>query len=231
MAESSTTLASPLTLPCGTTIPNRLTKAAMTECLADHLSRPTPALCRLYERWSEGGTGLLLTGNVQVDRRYMERPGNVAIDGPQDAEARAALAALARAGQKHRGSKIFVQLGHAGRQSNGAVNMSPVGPGNVRLANLPKAMFGAPRALTHDEIGDVVARMAAAARVVRETGFDGVQIHAAHGYLLSSFLNPVANNRPDCPPARQSSAEHLIATKALRRCTTATARILIVLSR
>ena len=91
----------------------------MTECLADPLSRPTPALCRLYERWSEGGTGLLITGNVQVDRRYMERPGNVAIDGPQDADARAALARFAAAGQAHRGSKIFVQLGHAGRQSNG----------------------------------------------------------------------------------------------------------------
>ena len=83
-------LGAPLTLRCGLVLPNRLAKAAMTEALADDWGRATPALERLYELWSKGGAGLLLTGNVQVDRRYVERPGNVCVDGPQDAVGAAA---------------------------------------------------------------------------------------------------------------------------------------------
>ena len=93
-----TTIASPLTLPCGATLANRLAKGAMTEGLADPKNHATSELATLYRRWSEGGAGLLLTGNVQVDRRYMERPGNVAIDGFQSNEAIAALRAYAQAG-------------------------------------------------------------------------------------------------------------------------------------
>eukprot|EP01083_Nonionella_stella_P210418 761790_1 len=84
--EQKIAIDSPITLPCGVQLPNRLAKAAMTECLADELSRPTAELFRLYETWSRGGTGLLITGNVQIDRRYVERPGNVAIDGKQNEE-------------------------------------------------------------------------------------------------------------------------------------------------
>lgn len=185
----------PLTLPCGATIPNRLAKAAMTEALADDYGRSTEKLAALYERWSKGGAGLLITGNIQVDRRYIERPGNVCIDGDQDEESLAALRALAKAGQRH-GSRIYVQLGHAGRQSNGMVNMEPVGPGDVRIG-MPKASFGTPRPLTRDEIGDVRDRFVHAAKVCQACGFDGIQLHGAHGYLLSSFLNPLANNRKD----------------------------------
>ena len=104
------------------------------------------------------------------------------------------LKAWAKAGKSHNDSKIFVQLSHAGRQSNGMINMTPVGPGNIRL-DLPKAIFGTPRALTVDEIEDVKNKFVSAARVCKECGFDGIQIHSAHGYLLSSFLNPLANNR------------------------------------
>lgn len=117
----SSPLASPLTLACGVTIPNRLVKAAMTESLADEWGRSTDKLCNLYKVWSEGGSGLLITGNVQVDRRYIERPGNVCIDGPQDEKQLECLRQYAKAAQSG-GSKVFVQLGHAGRQSNGMVS-------------------------------------------------------------------------------------------------------------
>ena len=73
-------LSQPLALPCGARLHNRLAKAAMTEGVADDLLRATPRHETLYRRWSEGGTGLLLTGNVQVDRTDLERPGNVALD-------------------------------------------------------------------------------------------------------------------------------------------------------
>jgi 2,4-dienoyl-CoA reductase-like NADH-dependent reductase (Old Yellow Enzyme family) len=194
----------PLTLRCGLTLPNRIAKAAMTEGLADDNSSPSPELLRLYEEWSAGGSGLLITGNVQVDRRYLERPGNVAIDGPQSEAQLHALSAMAQAAKKHCGCKCIVQLGHAGRQTNAMTNLSPVGPGNVPMTRphglpslLAKGFFGPPRALTATEIEDVVRRFASAAIVCKEAGFDGVQVHAAHGYLISSFLNPNANNRPE----------------------------------
>ena len=71
----------PLELPCGVILPNRLLKSAMTEGLANSKDQATPRLAALYKRWAEGGTGTLVTGNVMVDRRFLERPGNVVIDG------------------------------------------------------------------------------------------------------------------------------------------------------
>merc|ERR1719215_472169 len=99
----------------------------MTEGLADELSRATDQHCQLYRVWSEGGTGLLITGNIQVDRRYLERPGNIVIEGEQDAEARRRLTAMAQAAQSCHDSKCWVQLGHAGRQCDPITNMEPVG--------------------------------------------------------------------------------------------------------
>src|SRR5688572_2236470 len=105
-------LAQLLRLPCGTVLPNRLAKAAMTEGLADQRLRSTPRLERLYRLWSEGGTGLLLTGNVHIDRFCLERPGNVAIDGNGGLPE---LQAWARAGTAG-GNQLWMQLAHAGRQ-------------------------------------------------------------------------------------------------------------------
>ena len=103
-------LAQPLHLPCGATLPNRLVKAAMTEGLATSRGVPTPELERLYGLWSDGGAGTLLTGNIQIDRKHLERPGNVIIDGEADAELRSALASWARAGTRQ-GNHLWAQLG------------------------------------------------------------------------------------------------------------------------
>eukprot|EP01083_Nonionella_stella_P094660 265656_1 len=193
----SLTLASPIELPCGLQLPNRLAKAAMTEGLADGLSRPTPELCRLYETWSKGETGLLITGNVQVDRRYLERPGNVCIDGAQSDAQLKLLKQYAASGQKYNDSKIFVQLSHAGRQTIALVNKSPIAPSAVPLKIVPKSFIGKSTAMTLDDIQDVKQRFINAAKVCKDCGFDGIQVHAAHGYLLSSFMNPIANKRTD----------------------------------
>jgi 2,4-dienoyl-CoA reductase-like NADH-dependent reductase (Old Yellow Enzyme family) len=184
-------LAQPLKLPCGATLPNRLCKAAMTEGLADPQLRATDRLANLYRRWSEGGAGLLLTGNVQIDRRVLERPGNVAIDGNGGIEQ---LKAWARAGTIG-GNHLWMQISHAGRQSPRYVVSHPVGPSDVQLDLLGN--YGRPRALTEAEILDFIQRFAKVATVARETGFTGVQIHSAHGYLLSSFLSPITNRRSD----------------------------------
>lgn len=190
-----TNISSPLTLPCGAVLKNRIAKGAMTEGLADPLNRATDRHVRLYQRWADGGSGMLLTGNVQVDGRYLERPGNVVIEGPQSNEQLSALAAYAQAGTRN-GTHLWMQLSHAGRQTPAAVSSEPVAPSAIEV-KMPGGQFGKPRALTGDEIRDIIQRFAFAAGVARDTGFTGVQVHAAHGYLISEFLNPLVNQRTD----------------------------------
>lgn len=189
------TIADSITLPCGVRLKNRLVKAATTEGLADERNQATPRLERLYRRWAEGGAALLITGNIQIDRRYLERPGNVAIDGPQDTEALRRLEAFAAAATGA-GAEIMAQLSHAGRQTPIYVNRTPAAPSAVAL-DLPGGQFGRPRALGADEILDIIARFANAASVCKATGFSGVEVHAAHGYLISEFLSARANLRTD----------------------------------
>jgi 2,4-dienoyl-CoA reductase-like NADH-dependent reductase (Old Yellow Enzyme family) len=188
-------LAAALTLPCGATLPNRIAKGALTEGLATGDGVPTPELERLYRLWSQGGAGMLLTGNVQIDRQHLERPGNVIIDGPPDTAMRVALARWAKAGTDA-GNHLWMQISHAGRQTQASINKTPKAPSAVKLG-LPSGQFGEPVALTEDEIIALIGRFATTAEAAREAGFTGVQVHAAHGYLLSSFLSPRSNVRTD----------------------------------
>ena len=184
-------LTEPLTLPCGAVLPNRLAKSAMTEGLADASARANARHARLYRRWSEGGVGLLITGNVMVDWRYLERPGNVVIE---DGSGKGELARWAEAGTVA-GGHLWVQLSHAGRQCSRMSNPRPLAPSAVQLKL--GGFFGRPRALTEPEILDIVERFGRAAGVVERAGFTGVQIHGAHGYLASQFLSPRVNRRDD----------------------------------
>jgi len=188
-------LSSALKLPCGVSLPNRISKAAMTEGLADTWGRPTDELNRLYGLWSDGGAGMLLSGNIQIDMNHLERPGNVVIDREPDADMITRLKALTAAGTRA-GNHFWAQISHAGRQTQKIVNKNPKAPSAITLG-LPGGQFGKPVALTVNEIKELTQRFAMAARVCKETGFTGVQVHAAHGYLLSSFLNPRANQRQD----------------------------------
>ncbi len=184
------TLASALTLPCGAELPNRIAKAAMSEQLGDRANRPTQQLDRLYERWGRGGAGLVVTGNVMVDRRHVGEPRNVVVEDGRDLPALRRWAAAGRAG----GAALWVQVNHPGRQALRIAGSHPVGPSAV-APKLPGAVT--PRALTGGEIEQIVARFATTAAVVRDAGFDGVQLHGAHGYLISQFLSPRANVRDD----------------------------------
>lgn len=188
-------LSQPLLLPCGATLPNRIAKAAMTEGLADTHLRATERHVRLYRAWSEGGAGLLLTGNVMIDRRVMERPANVAIDPARpDIEAMTRLKAWARAGTVN-GNHLWMQISHAGRQSPKYIAHEPLAPSEVQLKLAGN--YRRPRALREPEILDLIQRIAQVASTAREAGFTGVQIHSAHGYLISSFLSPLTNRRTD----------------------------------
>jgi len=189
----------PLTLPCGLTAPNRIAKAAMTEGLADVVDGTGglagERIAHCYRTWAAGGAGLLITGNIMVDGRYRERPANVVVDGEQNERQRAGLRQFAEAA-KSGGGLALAQISHAGRQSPKSIAPEPVGPSAVKV-KLPGGLFGTPRALTDDEILDVIDRFATTAAELCAAGFDGVQVHSAHGYLLSEFLNPRVNRRDD----------------------------------
>ncbi len=188
-------LADPLTLPCGAVLPNRLSKAAMTEGLATPDGRPTPELERLYGIWSDGGCGMLLSGNIIIDKDHLERPGNVVIEQEPDADMAARLARWAKAATRN-GNHFWAQISHGGRQTQKVVNPNPKSSSDVALA-LPGGQFGKPTPLTKDEISDLVDRWAIASKACQDAGFTGVQVHGAHGYLISQFLSPRVNLRTD----------------------------------
>lgn len=187
-------LRQPLVLP-HEVLPNRLAKAAMTEGLANPDGTPSEALIRLYQGWARGAAGLHITGNVLIDRAHLERPGNVVLDGQLDTAGRGALCRWAEA-IRSQGAGAWMQLNHAGRQTMASVNPTPLAPSAVPLG-LPGKHFGRPTPMTEADITTVIQRFGDAAAVARDCGFTGVQVHAAHGYLLSQFLSPLANQRTD----------------------------------
>jgi 2,4-dienoyl-CoA reductase-like NADH-dependent reductase (Old Yellow Enzyme family) len=186
MASPTFAFAEPLALT-SERLPNRLAKAAMTEGLSDSKGRASAALVRLYEAWGAGGAGLLITGNVQIDPRHLERPGNVILAGSQDAESKAALkrwSQAARAG----GAGLWMQLSHAGRQTPSLVNPTPKAPSAIPLA-LRGKQFGNPVPLTGAEISVLISRFAEAAGVAR----DGLYRRAnSCGARLSHFAISLA---------------------------------------
>ena len=191
----TTQLADTLRLPCGAVLPNRIAKAAMTEGLATPDGRPTPELERLYGIWSDGAAGMLLSGNIIVDKDHLERPGNVVIEAKPDADMAARLASWAKAATRN-GNHFWAQISHGGRQTQKLVNPQPKSASDVALA-LPGGQFARPVPLTVEEIAELVRRWAIAAGACKDAGFTGVQVHGAHGYLVSQFLSPRVNLRTD----------------------------------
>jgi 2,4-dienoyl-CoA reductase-like NADH-dependent reductase (Old Yellow Enzyme family) len=218
MTTSTTDLAQPLTLPNGQRLPNRIAKSAMSERLADASHAPSEELVRLYERWGRGGTGLLITGNVMVDPSARGESGNVAIE---DRKHLPELQAWARAAQAD-GARIWMQINHPGRQSPRDLSPTPVSASAVAMTGIKRMMFAKPRALSSEEIEAILRRFATTAAVAQEAGFDGVQIHGAHGYLISQFLSPLTNRREDdwggdAPRRRRFAIEVVRAVRAAVR--------------
>lgn len=189
-------LFSPFDIRGKATAPNRLLKSAMSEVLArdgEHL--PTEKHCRLYRRWAEGGTGVLVTGNVMIDRRALGEPGNVVLEDDAHLDRFVAWVEAVRAG--HPATQFWMQINHPGKQSPKFLTPEPVAPSAVPLGHGLDKAFAAPRALEAEEIEALVRRFATTARLAKEAGWDGVQIHGAHGYLVSQFLSPHHNRRTD----------------------------------
>ena len=186
-------LFTPITLPNGTTIKNRFFKSAMSEGMGTRDFQPKKNIATLYKRWAEGGTGLIITGNIMVDPKGTAEPGNIVFDKNSNMEI---LKNWAKQGQQH-GAKVMVQLNHPGKQAPKTVSKQTVAPSAVPLGNELNKLFSTPRALTTSEVEELVQKFVTSAKVAKEAGFSGVQIHAAHGYLISQFLSPHDNRRTD----------------------------------
>ncbi|MEI8159251.1 MAG: NADH:flavin oxidoreductase/NADH oxidase family protein [Burkholderiales bacterium] len=187
-------LAQTLKLANGAVVKNRLFKSAMSEALGTRQGAPTPELNHLYQAWAEGGIGLCVTGNVMIDHGALGEPGNVVIADDRDLRA---LKEWAEAATRN-GTQCWVQLNHPGKQSPKGLNKGgTVSPSAVPFGREMQAFFATPRELTDADVRALVQRFGEAAKVVKSAGFSGVQIHGAHGYLVSQFLSPLHNVRTD----------------------------------
>ena len=175
-----------LVLPCGAVLKNRLAKSPMTDSLANGEGDPTEGQLRLYERWAEGGTSLSMIGEVQVDPRFPENPGNLVLGAHSDQQALQSLVKRALI----EGAHFWPQLGHAGARSHPSVS-EPKGPSALDIDGLQCA------GMSVDDIQELPSMYARAAVHAKNAGFSGVQIHAGHGWLLSQFLSPLFNRRSD----------------------------------
>lgn len=183
-----------LILPCGAQLKNRLAKSAMSENMCPKNHSPTNQLILAYQQWANGGAGLIITGNIMVDRNAIAEPGNVLVDNKGNFALLKDWASVV----KNTGLHIWPQINHPGRQALGFLNKEVVAPSAVSL-NIKgmSAMFKKPRALDDTEISAIIERFGNTASILQQAGFSGVQIHAAHGYLISQFLSPLTNQRKD----------------------------------
>jgi 2,4-dienoyl-CoA reductase-like NADH-dependent reductase (Old Yellow Enzyme family) len=176
----------PLELPCGVILKNRIGKSAMSDSLGDGCGNPTDAQMRLYERWAEGGLAVSIIGEVQGSPNFAEKPGNLVLDPDAQLDR---FALLAKRGAVD-DSQLWLQLGHAGAMAHPPIS-DPKGPSAIDIPGLTCAE------LTRDEIRNLPSEFARTARMAKNAGFGGVQVHAAHGFLLSQFLSPLFNKRGD----------------------------------
>ncbi|KAF4963990.1 hypothetical protein FSARC_8040 [Fusarium sarcochroum] len=200
----------PLTLRCGLKLPNRLVKASMSENIPTAQTLPDARIRSIYRHWAKGGWGMLITGNVQVDDRYLGTSTDLAIDSSlsDDTITNSWSAWAQECSQK--GTPAIMQLNHPGRQCpigagrHGllAKNIAPSAIGldmgqGLMASAVSKLAFGVPREVDEQEIEMIIEKFARAASLAVKAGFAGVEIHASHGYLLDQFLSNKINLRKD----------------------------------
>ena len=186
-------IAQPLQIARGPALKNRIAKSALSEALGSIDNRVTPELIRLYQRWASSGAGLLMTGNVMIDRRALGEPGNVVVEDERDLLRLQQWAAAATS----QGTRLWMQINHPGKQAPRGMNRENVAPSAIGFGEKLAPFFPVPRALKESEIEDIIERFGNAAAIAQKAGFNGVQLHGAHGYLISQFLSPHHNRRED----------------------------------
>ncbi|OHF01506.1 hypothetical protein CORC01_03262 [Colletotrichum orchidophilum] len=203
-------LAQPLTFPfSGRTAKNRFLKSAMAESLATWSATeptkrgiPTPELVEVYRRWGEGpdNFGIIATGNIVIEFDNVSTLGDMIITPeciPEAGDARfEGFKAIAAAGKAH-GSLMLGQVNHGGRQVEKRIQPNPVSASAVPLGPRRGMEFAPPREATKQDIARFIEGFAHAAAYLEKAGFDGIQLHAAHGYLIAQFLSHTTNRRTD----------------------------------
>jgi 2,4-dienoyl-CoA reductase-like NADH-dependent reductase (Old Yellow Enzyme family) len=174
----------------GMTLPNRLVRSATWEGMCEPDGRPTQKLAECYANLARGGVGLIISGYAFIRPDGKQFPGQMGIHTDAfSAEMRALSSAVHK-----QGGKICMQLVHVGGQTNSAIAGSrPVAPSAIATAQFPET----PAELSLEEIAELVALFSVGAARAREYGFDAVQLHASHGYLINQFLSPLTNRRED----------------------------------
>ena len=185
----------PFTLNNGMVIKNRIVKAALSEVIADPQGNPDQRLINLYQRWGDGDIGLMISGNIMVDRRNIGESNNVVLDRLSDLSVFKKWTAAAK--KKHTDIQFWAQLNHPGKQTPNFLTWAPVAPSAIPLKAGLRAGFNKPRALSGSEIENIINQFATSAELAKQVGFTGVQVHGAHGYLVSQFLSPLHNQRQD----------------------------------
>ena len=162
--------------------------------MADAAQAPSERLMRLYQAWADGGAGLLISGNVMVDSRAMTGPGGVVLENDAQLEKFRRWARIGRSA----GAQFWLQINHPGRQMQANLGQQAWAPSAVplELGGMSRH-FATPKAMDEAMIAEVIQRFARSAGLAERAGFSGVEIHAAHGYLLSQFLSPLSNRRSD----------------------------------
>ncbi|KZL69515.1 nadh oxidase [Colletotrichum incanum] len=198
-----TPVAQRLIFPNGRIANNRLVKAAMSERLAsfhptnvEERGIPSPELIRLYQTWGLGGWGMILTGNILIDPEHLEAPGNsvISLGSPFSGRRFEAFSKLAHAAKVH-GSLVIGQVSHPGRVADPSVQPNSISASNVEVV-IP-GFHAKPHPATKEEIKRIVEGFGYAAEYLEKAGFDGMQVHGAHGLLVSQFLSSSTNLRMD----------------------------------
>ena len=184
-------LFTPFTFQNGKTAKNRIFKSAMEEQFSQN-DQPSEKLVRLYDTWAKGGAGVWITGNVMVAESGKGSINDVVISDDRSLEM---LKKWAKAGTQN-DTLLIMQINHAGKQSPAVVNKTPLAPSAVPLVGMD-GFINLPRELSADEINELIHQFVQTAKIAEQAGFSGVQIHAAHGYLISQFLSPHHNRRQD----------------------------------
>ncbi|OCK80979.1 FMN-linked oxidoreductase [Lepidopterella palustris CBS 459.81] len=187
------------------TAPNRFLKASMTERLSswsptDYSARgiPSPEVINVYRRWGEGGIGLILTGNIMIEFDQLEAAGNPIIPRTEGFSGKRfeAFKEMGRMAKKE-GSLIVGQVSHPGRQCESRIQKDPVSASDVQLGDVMGMSFNKPHPASEEEIQRVIDGFAHAAEYLEKAGYDGIELHGAHGYLIAQFLSRATNNRTD----------------------------------
>ena len=190
-----TVLEKEMILPNGSTLKNRIAKSAMSENLSNKNNEPTPLLIEVYKKWAQSGAGLLITGNIMIDSKAIGEPRNVVVENRKNFEMLKEWAESEKGTNTH----LWAQINHPGRQAMEPINRDLKAPSAVPLKSGGRkyASKKIPIALNESQILAIIEAFGNTAIILKDAGFSGVQIHGAHGYLVSQFLSPYSNIRSD----------------------------------